>query len=743
MSTKISQLISATDITSNDLIQIVDIEDNGMAPSGTNKKATASLVANQLIPLINDGAIAGSKIAPNSFASNAQGALASSAVQPATLTNYALTSSLGVLAYEDTVDPTSAQIVTALGYTPANVASPTLTGHVKLSGQYIQTLTDESAMTRKLSDERYAQTRYDDDIALRGLRNLCNTYMGTNPVSVITLGDSFAIGALQLESIAKYRGSYRTGPLLSGGDNGVTKLTAQYTKSPDGIYFQITTGGWLTCGYNQTGSRGPADRVYYTLYPGTGVANLEYTTNGTTWVTMSGGTFDTANTAIVPADSVKIGSVPIASGFLGSVAFRLRASGGTVNGWLGQGCDGPGFVDIMFGSVGQGIHQSASISDTIWKAMVTGYSADLIVSAFADGRYGEGDGIGGLWPQGTDLWAVNGPMDTLRSHSKTAVSTVDWLIIGGHRVDPTRLDAQDATLDALYSAIGIGRNTDLRLKSGVDQSRLWALRNGEAFSNCYDLWPSYADAQADGMYGDPIHLNDKGRAYNSAAVINGTNLGLLFDSTAAQSSVRVGSMELGATRTFTGSASMAVYNTLPVPTLASILASEFRVSVAGSESSWWKINVTSSALRFGTSGGDVIHVDPYGIRPVTSGGASSGFASFPWAQTYTNGLATGFVEKTADYTLTPTDHTVLCTGSPSTITLPLAWNTQDYAITGKMYIIKNATTGVVTVMTTNDSFAVPQKIDAAATFSIAQGQTLRVQSAGELTSGNYNNYIII
>jgi len=69
MSTKISQLTSATDVTANDLIQIVDVEDGVMAPSGTNKKATASLLANQLVPLISSGAIAGSKIADSGITS--------------------------------------------------------------------------------------------------------------------------------------------------------------------------------------------------------------------------------------------------------------------------------------------------------------------------------------------------------------------------------------------------------------------------------------------------------------------------------------------------------------------------------------------------------------------------------------------------------------------------------------------------------------------------------------------------
>jgi len=50
---KISQLESATDVTASDLIQIVDVEDSGMAASGTNKKATAQLLANELGKLTN------------------------------------------------------------------------------------------------------------------------------------------------------------------------------------------------------------------------------------------------------------------------------------------------------------------------------------------------------------------------------------------------------------------------------------------------------------------------------------------------------------------------------------------------------------------------------------------------------------------------------------------------------------------------------------------------------------------
>lgn len=53
MARKISQLESAIDVTANDLIQIVDVEDSGMAISGTNKKSTAQLLANELGKLTN------------------------------------------------------------------------------------------------------------------------------------------------------------------------------------------------------------------------------------------------------------------------------------------------------------------------------------------------------------------------------------------------------------------------------------------------------------------------------------------------------------------------------------------------------------------------------------------------------------------------------------------------------------------------------------------------------------------
>jgi hypothetical protein len=53
MPVKITDLDTATTITSNDLIQIIDVDDRTMSPVGTNRKITASNAANQLANLIS------------------------------------------------------------------------------------------------------------------------------------------------------------------------------------------------------------------------------------------------------------------------------------------------------------------------------------------------------------------------------------------------------------------------------------------------------------------------------------------------------------------------------------------------------------------------------------------------------------------------------------------------------------------------------------------------------------------
>lgn len=66
MPRKISQLETATDITASDILQVVDIEDTGMAVSGTNKKITAQTLGN-FLPVTATGSSA-SRSLKNRFA---------------------------------------------------------------------------------------------------------------------------------------------------------------------------------------------------------------------------------------------------------------------------------------------------------------------------------------------------------------------------------------------------------------------------------------------------------------------------------------------------------------------------------------------------------------------------------------------------------------------------------------------------------------------------------------------------
>lgn len=101
---KISQLEAATDITASDLMQVVDIEDTGMAPSGTNKKITAQLLADDLAGIVTDNAISGAKITDGTITSakiangsivnadiNASAAIDGSKISPSFTTNSSVT----------------------------------------------------------------------------------------------------------------------------------------------------------------------------------------------------------------------------------------------------------------------------------------------------------------------------------------------------------------------------------------------------------------------------------------------------------------------------------------------------------------------------------------------------------------------------------------------------------------------------------------------------------------------------
>jgi hypothetical protein len=588
----------------------------------------------------------------------------------------------------------------------------------------------------------------------RGLRNLAITDLASSSLSVMQIGDSFSLGPYAgFDKVAPIRGSYRCGQLYGGGDSGVTTVVGDFLKTPGGSYHSITDGGNLTCGHVQRGVQGPADTMHYTLFPGTGTAQLQYSENGGAWTNIG----SPINTTAI--SSIQIGNVPL-PGAMQNVRCRVTANGGTVNGWIGQSASGPGVIVINFALSGNGADQAATVPEATFKAMVTSYGTRLVVSSYADHRFTGAPDTS--FPKGSPTYGTNGPLDTLHAWSKAANPTIDWLFISAHRVDPSLQDAADATLDPLFTSLGIGQNTDARTKDGVEQCRQLALSRGEGFVDCYNMFSSFPEAFAAGMYSDKIHLSDKGVAYKTARVFESSGLSWIYGDGTYHSGVRIGNMWLGATSTRAQGPALAAYNygvDGSALTLGYLLGSELRaglparpeqegVSLYCHSSNVARIGMYSAAgttpiIEFssttvGTNSG-------CNLQPIITEVGALGTSAKRFRGVVTGAVTSGYVTKTAAYTLTGADHTIHCTSGTFNVTLPLVFNggTDDaYANKGREIVIVNSGTGTITLITKSDGTAL-QKIDATTTYTLGSGQKVRLQATGNLASGNYANWITL
>lgn len=495
-----------------------------------------------------------------------------------------------------------------------------------------------------------AQPR-DDLGTLRGLRNMVQLPDGTNEYSVIMLGDSF--GSLGLgtffgfEKYSPIRGAYRCGGVTALANTSTTVHSssngnANYDFCPDGYYYEVADGGLLYGGHLETGVQGVADTIHVTLFPGTGTATIAYSTDGAafTSASLSGHIIDTSLITTVQVVSIALPAVA-------QTRVRLTASGGTVNGWVGQSLSlVPGIKLIQFATSGQSIGQSCTVTEARWKALVTGYSADLVVTAFADGRYN--DAATGTWAVGADNWAEDGPIDLLYQWSKVSNASIDWMVVGPHKIDPDYDAPANATLDALYDAAGIGQKEDARIKYGVQFSRQWALDNGEGYFDSYTLFPSFAEAFAHGMYLDQnpdIHLSTKGADFRVSALFERTNLKRVFDAT----SQRVGDIRYSAVGAFGSLPAMAAVTTYTPtgdttagPILTSFLATAYDAS--GRNGSYMQATAGSTFTIGNYSGSGLVGAfQGFGAnwRLITSNAGSLGTSDRLWLKTWTTGLNIG------------------------------------------------------------------------------------------------------
>lgn len=105
----------------------------------------------------------------------------------------------------------------------------------------------------------------------------------------------------------------------------------------------------------------------------------------------------------------------------------------------------------------------------------------------------------------------------------------------------------------------------------------------------------------------------------------------------------------------------------------------------------------------------------------------AGHMTAPLKGVVTSTLCVGYAEKTANYTLGTSDHTINVTANSPTITLPLSANTGGTSTRnkGRIYIIANTGAGTITMATTSS-----QTIDGASPGTVAAAGRLKIQSTG-------------
>jgi hypothetical protein len=651
----------------------------------------------------------------------------------------------------NSADITAESIADALGYVPADADNLPAVDNAAVN----------AAMAEDAAASRNSLNALERNTNLRGLKNSITAAAGGQnlPVSAILLGDSFAAtGALYsgLTQVTRIVGAYRCGAITGGGDSGVTTIS-DYSRSPSGTYQRITDGGNMTAGHLSSGLQGPASIAYYTFFPGTGSAQIQYRKGAGSWTNL-GSPINTASITNVSVGSI---ALPDASSNYG---LRVTATGGDVNGWIGQGLDGPGLTIIDFATSGQQIEQSADINEAVWRAMINGYkssgvSAQIVMCAFADYRFTSVATTS--WPtKGIESWGPAGPAQVLHDWSAAENASVDWVIIGPHQVSTAENDPIDAPVDAAFSSIGIGQNLNERIIDGSRAQREFAVRNKTAWIDCLYI-TDYATGQPEGLYGDTVHLSAKGQNYKRSLLFKETNLGWLLNASSNAASLRLGSVLLASTATRSSSPSVVAYLSSSVNSaLAPITASNFRVGdsatpeQAGMQFTWHSASTArigayssagpnSNALELSYNGAAI------SIRPTISASSQCGTAALPWAQVntqrhWTGAQHTGYVAVSANYTVLGTDHTIHCTSGTFNVTLPLVFSAVNdaYANKGRIIEIVNTGAGTITVLTGDSGGGVMQKIDTATSLALTAGQKVRLMSTGNLSAASdYNNWI--
>jgi hypothetical protein len=510
------------------------------------------------------------------------------------------------------------------------------------------------------------------------------------PLRILTLGDSFSTGLALGPQMA------RTGVIGLGAINRsgtVTDLTGQFTSvwtNGKGTRFAIGAQADWTVGGSAVGDiRGDTAIVAYIKKSSGGSFVLQYSPNGTnTWTTLA--TIDTYNASTIGA--VNTYALPTSS----SPYYRLRITTVTTAAvdivFTGiYNTNGGGVIDMpVCNGVGHQVTEAITCPSAIFAPIWTALAPDVVLSRWLDPK---------------EAWDSGGAFRTLYTNATAAFASTDWIQIGPHPIDLT---------------VTANNPPDTPLLSELNSSqRAWAVSTGQTFINSFNIFKSYPVANARGLMEDDKHLNALGNVVLnnhlwSIVPLGHVPLGALLQSSIGNKAI-----------TTSGSSNIdAVPIEFARPVAFAKALTIYNQATPMDGSVWWSIQSATGDLTITKQGTTSLIVgagSDAGIHPGFDG-SKLGRTTKRWRGWFT-GVSASIVTKTAAYTLTADDHTVLCDATSGSFAVLLSGG----ASTDRKYVIKRKISDV-----SANTVTLTGTVDGVVNPTLVAGQVMRIQHDGTL-----------
>jgi hypothetical protein len=540
-----------------------------------------------------------------------------------------------------------------------------------------------------------------------------SSYPWISPLRVMMFGDSLVENtpAFGLDRVFGYAG--HTTWVIGSLTGGAAYSESQWSSFPNGRVTTIPNGGTAVFALGGGGTTGfPANRlcIGYIKEPGAGSLVLQHSRdNGSTW--------ETAVATINCANATTIGAwneYNITGSNL--IKARVTASGGTVRivnvgGWI-RGSGGV-IASTLLSRGGAELASNMSLCPPeIYVPIITGYNPDLVVQMYHD--------------LDLDIYDVGAEADTMISSIREAAAysatlPPDWVIAGKNPED------EYADYNGGYY--------------NADEPALIALaeRNGINYWDGHSIFGDYDTALAMGLMENDPHPSLLGYDYRSNVFVEQVIASVVSKTGGMMPTVKVAGLKMEMDRHPAMIASGKGW--VVGPDATNLNTVRFVPSIICDGAVWLRGTsaTTDWTIRggFGLSGTNVYMQGQGGVNGFipAAEGYNLGISGYRWNVNATGVSATGtmstaayaanIVEKTANYTITSTDHTVLFSGSTAgrTLTLPTATGHN------RIYCITNISTVDVTVATTGGQ-NIYRTSSGATSITLAAGARIRLHSNG-------------